>query len=63
MQIEKQTFQFLKDLKENNNREWFTEHKLRFTEAQNNAKAVYKTIQDNLNKHDEIDKFKLFRRL
>ncbi len=61
MQIEKQTFQFLKDLKENNNREWFTEHKPRFTEAQNNAKAVYKTIQDNLNKHDEIDKFKLFR--
>lgn len=61
MQIDKQTFQFLKDLKENNNRDWFTEHKKEFTKAQNNAKEVYKTIQENLNKHDEVDKHKLFR--
>lgn len=61
MHIEKATFQFLKDLKENNNREWFTEHKESFIKAQNNAKAFYLTIQNNLNKHDEIDKFKLFR--
>ncbi|MDJ0646233.1 MAG: DUF2461 domain-containing protein [Flavobacteriaceae bacterium] len=61
MQFEKSSLQFLKDLKKNNNREWFTEHKPKFKEAQDNAKAFYAAIQDNLNKHDEIDKFKLFR--
>ncbi len=61
MQIEKSTFQFLKDLSENNNRDWFTDNKSDFTNAQNNAKAFYAAIQDNLNAHDEIDKFKLFR--
>lgn len=61
MQIEKATFQFLKDLKQNNNREWFTEHKGDFTKAQANAKDFYSAIQTNLNAHDEIDKFKLFR--
>lgn len=61
MQIDKTTFKFLKELKNNNNRDWFTDNKPEFTKAQNNAKAVYKTIQENLNKHDEVDKHKLFR--
>ncbi|MDY0779539.1 DUF2461 domain-containing protein [Tenacibaculum sp. IB213877] len=61
MQLEKSTLQFLLELKENNTREWFTEHKADFTKAQDNAKAVYAAIQVNLNKHDEVDKHKLFR--
>lgn len=61
MKIEKSTFQFLEDLKENNNRDWFTEKKSEFTNAQNNVKSFYAAIDTNLNKHDEIDKFKLFR--
>ena len=61
MQFDKSSLQFLKDLKKNNNREWFTEHKPVFKTAQDNAKAFYAAIQANLNKHDEIDKFKLFR--
>lgn len=61
MHIETSTFQFLKDLKDNNNRDWFAEHKPTFTKAQTNAKDFYAAIQQNLEKHDEIDKFKLFR--
>lgn len=61
MQLKKSTFQFLKDLKQNNDREWFQEHKNIFTEAQNDAKSFYHEILNNLNKHDEIEKFKLFR--
>lgn len=61
MQFEKSSFQFLKDLKKNNNRDWFADNKPRFKEAQDNAKAFYGTIQENLNQHDEIEKLKIFR--
>lgn len=61
MQVEKTTYKFLKDLKENNNRDWFAENKPDFTIAQDNAKAIYASIQEGLEEHDEIDKFKLFR--
>ena len=61
MHFEKSSLQFLKELKKNNTREWFADHKPTFKEAQDNAKALYAAIQANLNKHDEIDKFKLFR--
>tara|TARA_R110000787_G_scaffold32138_8_gene84945 strand:- start:2819 stop:3490 length:672 start_codon:yes stop_codon:yes gene_type:complete len=61
MQFEKSSLQYLKDLKKNNNRDWFAETKPTFVIAQNNAKAVYATIRENLETHDEIDKFKLFR--
>ncbi len=61
MQFEKSSFQYLKDLKKNNNRDWFAEHKPRFKDAQDNAKAFYGAIQDRLNVHDEIEKMKIFR--
>lgn len=61
MQFDKKSLQFLKDLKENNNREWFTEHKKEFTKAQSNAKEVYAAIREKLEMHDEIEAFKLFR--
>ncbi len=38
--IAKQTYQFLKDLKENNNREWFTTNKPRFEEAKEDFQNV-----------------------
>ncbi len=34
--IEKSTFQFLKDLERNNNREWFNDHKKTYQQAQQN---------------------------
>ena len=61
MQFDKKAFQFLKDLKKNNNRDWFTERKDIFKEHQNHAKEFYAAIRENLESHDEIDKFKLFR--
>ncbi len=61
MHIEKTTYKFLKDLKENNNRDWFAAHKPDFTIAQNNAKEIYAAVREGLEQHDEIDKFKLFR--
>ena len=61
MQFEKSSFQFLKDLSNNNNRDWFTEHKPKFTTAQDNVKEVLAEIRENLEKHDEIEKTKVYR--
>lgn len=61
MQFEKSSLSYLKNLKLNNNRDWFAEHKPTFIEAQNNAKELYAGIRNNLEKYDEIEKFKLFR--
>lgn len=61
MQFTKESLQYLKDLQKNNNRDWFAEHKSRFVKAQENAKEVYAAIFQDLVKHDEIEKFKLFR--
>ncbi|WP_298781731.1 DUF2461 domain-containing protein [uncultured Polaribacter sp.] len=61
MQFEKTSLQYLKDLKENNNRDWFAETKPTFKIAQDNAKELFAVIRENLEKKDEIDKFKLFR--
>lgn len=61
MQLDKSVLKYLKDLKENNNREWFAEEKGAFKEAQNKAKDLYAHIRENLEVDDEIDKFKLFR--
>jgi uncharacterized protein (TIGR02453 family) len=52
---------FLKDLKANNNREWFTENKARFKDVQESAKSFYHALNDRLNTHDEIEKLKMFR--
>ena len=61
MGFEKTSLQYLKDLKKNNNRDWFTEHKPTFKIAQDNAKSLYGSIREGLENHDEIDQFKLFR--
>ncbi len=61
MRIEKSTLQFLKELKKNNNREWFNEHKPEFKIVQTQAKEFYHAIMDDLNKQDEVENFKLFR--
>ncbi|TVZ55022.1 uncharacterized protein (TIGR02453 family) [Lutibacter sp. Hel_I_33_5] len=61
MHFNKSSFQYLKDLKKNNNRDWFADTKPVFKEAQDNAKELYASIRESLEQHDEIDKFKLFR--
>jgi len=61
MQIRKSTLQYLKALKKNNNREWYNANKNTFLEEQSYIKSFHKEIENNLNKHDKIDKYKLFR--
>lgn len=59
--IEQSTFKFLHNLKENNNREWFTEHKLDFQTEQKKINQFYQSILENLKKHDSIENLKMFR--
>ncbi|MFK8059930.1 MAG: DUF2461 domain-containing protein [Polaribacter sp.] len=61
MQIEKSTFQYLKDLQKNNNRDWFAEHKPTYEKAQKNAKVIFAEIHNLLQNHDEIEKSKMMR--
>ena len=59
--IPKSVFTFFKKLEKNNNRDWFIENKPEFKAIEKDVKAVYNTILDNLNTHDEIYKLKVFR--
>lgn len=59
--ISKEVFQFLKDLKTNNTREWFNEHKSLFQAHQKEVKELYQQIEDRLAKTDQIEKHKVFR--
>jgi uncharacterized protein (TIGR02453 family) len=61
MQFQKDSFQFLKDLQKNNNRDWFTEHKPTFTKIQSQVKELFLEMQLNLENHDEIEKMKIYR--
>lgn len=57
----KDSLDFFKRLEKNNDRDWFNEHKPEFKANEVVAKAVYKQLFDDLNAHDQIEKFKLFR--
>ena len=59
--ITKETFQFLNDLKENNNREWFAEHKEQFKVHEAEAKVFFNEVLEQMKFHDEIEKLKVFR--
>jgi uncharacterized protein (TIGR02453 family) len=59
--ISKNTLDFLKLLKENNDRDWFNAHKEEFQVAHNNAKDFMNTILEQLKTHDVMDSLKLYR--
>ncbi len=59
--ISKELFQFLKDLKANNTREWFNDHKPTFQTHQAEVKAFYQEVEDQLSQTDQIEKHKVFR--
>jgi len=59
--ISKDTFAFLKAIKKNNNREWFTENKPKYVIAQDNAKAFAAELVEQMQKHDNIEGAKVFR--
>lgn len=59
--IVKNVFSFLETLQENNNREWFTEHKEEFKNLESEVKLFYKAAMEKLKAHDEIERLKMFR--
>lgn len=59
--ITKNTFDFLNDLKRNNNRDWFEDHKKRFKSQQTEVKEFFQQVMEKLNGHDKIEKLKMFR--
>ena len=61
MQLSPQIFRFFEQLAQNNNREWFEAHKPEFKTLENSVKAFGNSLKDQLNTHDSVDRFKLFR--
>lgn len=51
--ISKKIFDYLKKLNENNNREWFTDHKELFTDAQNEFEIFVEELINEVGKSDE----------
>ena len=52
--ISKETFDFLKDLQKNNNREWFQENKPRYEKAHANAVDFAEALMERMNEHDNL---------
>ncbi|MFK5972559.1 MAG: DUF2461 domain-containing protein [Flavobacteriaceae bacterium] len=59
--ITKQALDFLKKLEDNNTREWFAKHKPEFKNHETAVKEFYTGVMENLEKHDTIEKMKMFR--
>jgi len=59
--VSEDAFKFLNSLEKNNNREWFNDHKKEFKAIETDIKKVYQAVFENLKKHDDIDKLKMFR--
>jgi uncharacterized protein (TIGR02453 family) len=55
------TFEFLNELKTNNNRPWFEKNKPRFLDAKTNMEDFMAAINQELNKSDVIDESKIYR--
>ena len=59
--IPNEIFSFFKKLEKNNNRDWFNEHKPIFKALETDLKKFYTSAFENLQKHDDVDKLKVFR--
>lgn len=59
--ISKETLEFFKNLEQNNNRDWFNDHKTDFKKIETDAKKVYNAVLNNLKVHDDVDGLKMFR--
>ena len=53
-------FLFFSKLKRNNNRGWFQSNKAEFKKLESEVRSFVK-IEENLQKHDKIEKIKIFR--
>lgn len=59
--MEKQVLKFLKDLAQNNNREWFNEYKNEFENAKQNALNDFNLIYEDLKQTDYLETMKMYR--
>ncbi|PHS10358.1 MAG: TIGR02453 family protein [Kordia sp.] len=59
--ISKETVSFLKELSENNNREWFSEHKKEFKEHEATVKLFFQSVFEKLSATDDIEAYKMMR--
>ncbi|MDV7138864.1 DUF2461 domain-containing protein [Maribacter sp. TH_r10] len=59
--ITKEVFLFLKELEQNNTREWFTANKDRFKALEASVKTFFSTVMERMKQHDDIEKMKMFR--
>lgn len=59
--IKKDTLTFLKNIKANNTREWFTEHKPNYVIAKDDVKDFGNALMKELNNHDHIEQIKVYR--
>lgn len=59
--IDRKMLDYLVALSENNNRGWFEEHKSEFKVLEKGVKAFYSSLLEEMRKHDEIEKLKMFR--
>ena len=61
MELNHEIFDFFKNLKKNNNRDWFLLNKNLFVINQDLVKTFGEILKDRLNRFDTVDRFKLFR--
>ena len=59
--IQPSLLKFLKDIKKNNNRDWFAKNKPRYQEELEKFKVFANTFLDEMNKMDEIETLKIYR--
>lgn len=59
--IPKSIFDFLFELRQNNNREWMQEHRKEYLANEETLKSFYSEVEKGLMKTDEIAKVKIFR--
>jgi len=59
--ISNKTLKFLKDVKSNNNKDWFDENKPRYVEAKDNMNEFMQSVMNKLNETDVIDGYKVYR--
>lgn len=56
-----EVFQFLEDIKVNNNRDWFNAHKDRYKTQYDQFKKFAEAVTDEMKTYDEIESHKVFR--
>jgi len=59
--ISKSALKFLKDLGDNNNRDWFAAHKPTFKAHETDVKAFFQAVNDRLMQHDHIERHRVYR--